>query len=102
MYQLTIDTGAASRTTRHGGQAEARQALLDHAIEADVYLHGDHRGDLAAAASPNSVQASTFHLLRLTPNDREPRCVGIATITTPTGTDAATDPHLSTTGAAAS
>lgn len=98
MYQLTIDTGAASRTTRHIGQAEARQALLDHAIEADVYLHGDHRG--GPAASPNPMQASTFHLLRLTPNEREPRCVGIATITTPTA--AAADPHLSTTGAAAS
>jgi hypothetical protein len=102
MYQLTIDTGAVSRTTGHAGQAEARQALLDHAIEADLYLHGDPWTNPTVAASLHAPHVSVFRLLRLDPTEREPRCVGTATITAPADTDAAPNPHLSTTGAAAS
>lgn len=102
MHQLTIDTDTGSHTTRHAGEAEARQALLEHAIKADLYLHGDHRTDTGTAAALLAPRVSVFGLLRLDPAEREPRCVGTATITAAADVDAAPNPYPSTTEASAS
>jgi hypothetical protein len=77
MYELTITTDGTSSTTRHGGPDQARQQLIDHAVHADLYLHGDHA---ELDATPDVTAAARFHLLRLDPTGRHPRCVGTATI----------------------
>lgn len=99
MYQLTIATGPTSRVTCHADYDQARQALLDHAITADVYLHGDQalRQDAVSAPETTKVQ-----LLQLDPTSGHPQCVGTATITTPAGADAAAALTPSMMGAAAS
>ncbi|AFM20148.1 hypothetical protein Mycch_5480 (plasmid) [Mycolicibacterium chubuense NBB4] len=77
MYQLTIATDEGARTTCHADPGQAGRALLDYAIQADVYLHGDHRtSDLLCSATNPAVIA----LVRLDAAGRPPRCVGTATI----------------------
>jgi hypothetical protein len=78
MYELTITTGETSITTSHGGRDQARQALLDHAVQADLYLHRDHTPHEDV---PEAGEVTVLHLLRLDPAGRQPRCVGTATIT---------------------
>ncbi|KDE97071.1 hypothetical protein Y900_027675 [Mycolicibacterium aromaticivorans JS19b1 = JCM 16368] len=96
MYQLTIATDEGARTTSHANPAQAGRALLDYAIQADLYLHGDHRtsDQLCSATNP-----AVITLVRLDAGGGPPRCVGTATITA-TVTVAPTTNNL--TGAAAS
>lgn len=77
MYELTITTAETSSTTRHGVPDDARRVLLEHAVQSDLYLHGDHApgGDATDAGD-----VMVFQLLRLDPASRRPRCVGTATI----------------------
>lgn len=77
MYELTITTGDTSSTTRHGVPDHARQALLEHVVQSDLYLHGDHVPDGDAT---DAEDVTVFQLLRLDPASRQPRCVGTATI----------------------
>jgi len=93
MYELTIATDAISRTTRHADPAGAHDALLAHAVEADLYLHA-HHGRLATCTLN---QTSVIALLRLDPTQPQPLRVGTATITA-----AATDTRPHHTGAATS
>ena len=79
MYELTIATDEGVHTTCHTDPEQAGRALLDYAIQADVYLHGaDRNGDQGNGATDLTVVT----LLRLDPcAGRRPRCVGAATIT---------------------
>ena len=96
MYQLTIATDEDTRTTCYPDHAQAGRALLDYAIQADLYLHGDHRtSDQLCSATHSAV----ITLVRLGAAGRPPSCVGTATITA-TATVAPTPNNL--TGAAAS
>ena len=78
MYELTITTDETSSTTRHCVSDHARRALLEHVVQSDLYLHGDHApgGD-----ATDAEDVMVFQLLRLDPASRQPRCVGTATIT---------------------
>lgn len=77
VYQLTIATDEGARTTSHADPHQAGRALLDYAIQSDLYLHGNYRiADQLCSATDLVV----VHLLRLEPASREPRCVGTATI----------------------
>jgi hypothetical protein len=84
-------------TARHADADQAGRALLEYAIQADVYLHGDDckRGHASGATDHLTVVT----LLRLDPAGRHPRRVGTATIAA-TATVAPTPNSL--TGAAAS
>lgn len=93
MYELTIATDAISRTTRHADPAGAHDALLAHAVGADLYLHA-HPGRVA---TPTPNLASVIALLRLDPAHPQPLRVGTATIAA-----AATDTRPHRTGAATS
>ncbi|WP_241473991.1 hypothetical protein [Mycolicibacterium neoaurum] len=97
MYQLTIATDEGVRTTHHAEPEQAGRALLDYAIQADIYLLGDDRThDWASSATDLSVVT----LLRLDVSaGHQPRCVGTATITATAPVAATTN---SLTGAAAS
>jgi hypothetical protein len=95
MYQLTIATDEGVHTTLHAEPEQAGRALLDYAIQADIYLFGDDgSGDRASSATDLTVVT----LLDLSTGHR-PRCVGTATITA-TAPVAPTANNL--TGAAAS
>ncbi|MCX2715238.1 hypothetical protein [Mycolicibacterium sp. J2] len=97
MYQLTIATHEGVHTTCHTEPEQAHRALLDYAIETDIYLLGDDRtSDRANSATDLTV----ITLLRLDPPaGHQPRCVGTATITATTPVAPTTN---SLTGAAAS
>lgn len=97
MHQLTIATDEGVHTTCHADPEQACRALLDYAIQADVYLHGDDRnGGQASGATDLTVVT----LLRLdSPAGHQPRCVGTATITATVPVAPTTN---SLTGAAAS
>lgn len=96
MYQLTIATDEGARTTSHLDPGQASRALLDYAIQADLYLHGAPR---TSDQLCNATNPAVITLIRLEDADRLPRCVGTATITA-TATVAPTTNNL--TGAAAS
>lgn len=78
MYQLTIATDEGVHTTCHADPEQAGRALLDYAIQADVYLLGNRHGGRASGAADLTV----ITLLRVDPPaGHQPRCVGTATIT---------------------
>ena len=97
MYQLTIATDEGVHTTCHTEPEQVSRALLDYAIQADIYLLGNDRTvDQASSATDLTV----ITLLRLElPAGRQPRYVGTATITATTPVAPTTN---SLTGAAAS
>ncbi|ULN44762.1 hypothetical protein MI149_30170 (plasmid) [Mycolicibacterium crocinum] len=79
MYQLTIATDEGVHTTCHAEPEQASRALLDYAIEADIYLLGDDRTEGQASSA---TDLTVVTLLRLDPPaGHQPRCVGTATIT---------------------
>lgn len=79
MYQLTIATDEGVHTTCHAEPEQAGRALLDYAIQADLYLLGDDRNDNRASSA---TELTVVTLLRLDPPaGHQPRHVGTATIT---------------------
>ena len=77
MYQLTIANDATTSTTDHDDFDHARQALIGHVVDADLYLCGDQPfGDVADRA-PSAI---TFDLLTLSPSAHRPCRIGTATI----------------------
>ncbi len=64
MYQLTIATDEGVHTTCHAEPEQASRALLDYAIEADIYLLGDDRTEGQASSA---TDLTVVTLLRLDP-----------------------------------
>lgn len=96
MYQLTIATDEGVHTTCHTEPEQVSRALLDYAIQADIYLLNDRTGHRSSSATDLTV----ITLLRLEPPaGHQPRYVGTATITATTPVAPTTN---SLTGAAAS
>ena len=78
MYQLTIATDEGVHTTCHAEPEQASRALLDYAIQADIYLLGDDRNDSRVSSA---TELTVVTLLRLDPPaGHQPRHVGTATI----------------------
>ncbi|WP_179476266.1 hypothetical protein [Mycolicibacterium vinylchloridicum] len=79
MYELTIATDDGVHTTCHAEAEQASRALLDFAIQADIYLLGDDRNECRASSA---TELTVVTLLRLDPPaGHQPRRVGTATIT---------------------
>jgi hypothetical protein len=97
MYQLTIATDEGAHTTCHADPEQAHRALVDFAIEADIYLFSD--GHISGRGN-SATDLTVITLLRLDPPaGHQPRCVGTATITATAPVATTTN---SLTGAAAS
>ena len=90
MYQLTLATNEGVYTTCHADRCQAGRALLDYAIRADLYLHGDDRN---GGHVRDAMDLTVITLLRLDSAGRQPQCVGTATIAA-TAPVARTAPNL--------
>ncbi|MGY4646254.1 hypothetical protein [Mycobacterium sp. URHB0021] len=80
MYQLIIASDATTSTTDHDDFDHARRALIEHVVDADLYLCGDQLFGEAAHRAPFAIE---FDLLALSPSGRQPHRVGTATIAAP-------------------
>jgi hypothetical protein len=76
VYELTITTAEAAKTTDHDDFPDAHQALMSHVIAEDLYLHATEQG---------TRECPRFTLLQMPDDDRGTRIVGTATIATAAG-----------------
>ena len=87
MYQLIIANDATTSTTDHDDFNHARRALIEHVVDADLYVCGDQPFGETADRATSTVE---FDLLALSPLGRQPHRVGTATIAaSATGADVA-------------
>lgn len=77
MYQLIIANGATTSTTDHDDFDDARRALIERVIDADLYVCGEQPLGETADREPTAV---VFDLLALSPAGSQPHRVGTATI----------------------
>jgi hypothetical protein len=84
VYELTITTAEAAKTTDHDDFPDAHQALMSHVIAEDLYLY---------TAAQGTRECPRFTLLHMPDNDRGTRIVGTATIAATPGRPVVSNYH---------